>query len=367
MNETAAVRTPAEGVHVLRERFAFNGRTSEYFGIWIVNVLLTILTLGIYSAWAKVRRQRYFYGNTVLAGASFDYHAHPVRILVGRIIVLGMLVVYNVTLQFYPLVGGLIAIAILFAIPLLLARGLRFAARVTSYRNVRFDFVGGYWGAFQAYVLGWAMIYGTIGILAPLASQWMWSYTLGNLRYGDRPIACEPRLEKLYNRWWLPAFVFVGGIVGMILVAIALVALYWSSFLEVLGGDGDGLTPYLIVAAVYFAFIPFLAVYLVAGLLYRAGVRNVAFCETVIDGRHVLHSDLGRWRYVWISVSNVIATLFTLGLARPWAAIRMARYMAECTALDTTGRLEDYVSGIRAEGAAVGSEFMDVEGIDIGF
>ena len=45
----------------------------------------------------------------------------------------------------------------------------------------------------------WALIYGTAGILAPLASQWMWNYTLGNLRYGDRPINCEPRLEKLYR------------------------------------------------------------------------------------------------------------------------------------------------------------------------
>ena len=74
--------------------------------------LLTIVTLGIYSAWAKVRRQRYFYGNTSLAGASFDYHARPVQILIGRIVVLAMLVVYNLTLQFQPIVGGLIAVAL---------------------------------------------------------------------------------------------------------------------------------------------------------------------------------------------------------------------------------------------------------------
>ncbi|MEX1058239.1 MAG: DUF898 family protein, partial [Natronospirillum sp.] len=43
---------------------AFNGRGGEYFGIWIVNIALTVLTLGIYSAWAKVRNKRYFYGNT---------------------------------------------------------------------------------------------------------------------------------------------------------------------------------------------------------------------------------------------------------------------------------------------------------------
>ena len=41
--------------------FEFRGDGAEYFKIWIVNILLTIVTLGIYSAWAKVRNNRYFY------------------------------------------------------------------------------------------------------------------------------------------------------------------------------------------------------------------------------------------------------------------------------------------------------------------
>ena len=43
----------------------FRATGAEYFRIWIVNLLLTIITLGIYSAWAKVRRLRYFYGSTL--------------------------------------------------------------------------------------------------------------------------------------------------------------------------------------------------------------------------------------------------------------------------------------------------------------
>ncbi|MGA3159250.1 MAG: DUF898 family protein, partial [Steroidobacteraceae bacterium] len=46
----------------------FRGEGGEYFRIWIVNLLLTLLTLGIYSAWAKVRKQRYLYSNTSVAG-----------------------------------------------------------------------------------------------------------------------------------------------------------------------------------------------------------------------------------------------------------------------------------------------------------
>ena len=368
MNDMAmAEAPPAAGMR--REPFTFTGTTREYFGIWIVNVLLTILTLGIYSAWAKVRRQRYFYGNTHLAGASFDYHARPVRILIGRIVVLAILAAYNITLQVVPLVGGLIGLAALFAIPWFISRGLRFSARVTSYRNVRFDFTGGYWGAFLAYVLGWALIYGTAGILAPLASQWMWSYTLGNVTYGGRPVACQPRLEVLFRQWWLPAGVFVGGAAVLGLIAVAVMVIYWQNFLEVLGGPADSAPamPYIIVAAIYFAFVPFLLLYMVAGQLYSAGTRNVAFNETIIDGRHALHSNVGRGRYAWIATSNLFATIFTLGLARPWAAIRMAHYLATTTALDASGPLDVYSGTVADSGAAVGAEFMDVEGIDFGF
>ena len=369
MDDQATSEAPARRpVEFRREQFTFTGTTREYFGIWIVNVFLTIVTLGIYSAWAKVRRQRYFYGNTWLAGASFDYHAPPIRILIGRVIVLTLLVAYNVALQFVPVVGGLIGVAGLFAIPWFVMRGLRFNARVTSYRNVRFDFTGTYGGGFLAYLLGGALIYGSGGVLAPLASQWMWGYNLGKLRYGDRPIACQPRLEKLYGQWWLPAVVLVGGGIVLVMVAGALIYVFAKPLGEALNIDKEnGPSPYAFLLMFYAGFVPFLLLYALAGLLYRAGTRNVALNETVIDSRHVMSSSIHRGRYAWIAITNLAATLFSLGLARPWAAIRMARYLASVTALDTTGALEAYISTVKDSGAAVGAEFMDVEGFDLGF
>lgn len=371
MNDQLETRIPPRRpVEIRREQFTFTGTTREYFGIWIVNVLLTIVTLGIYSAWAKVRRQRYFYGNTWLAGASFEYHARPMQILIGRIIVVGLLITYNLALQFAPpIVGGLIAVAFIFAIPWFVMRGLRFGARVTSYRNVRFDFTGTYGGGFLAYLLGGAVVYGSGGILAPLASQWMWGYSLGQLRYGDRPFKCEPRLEKLYGQWWLPAFVMLGGVVVLILLAIVVIFLNSAALGRAFeaGQGNEPPSPYVILLVVYAAFIPFLLLYAFVGLLYRAGSRNVALNETIIDGRHVMSSSIHRGRYAWISITNLLTTLFSLGLLRPWAAIRMAKYLALVTALDTTGALDDYTSTVKDSGGAVGSEYIDVEGFDVGF
>jgi hypothetical protein len=54
----------ARAVAAIERPFEFRGEAREYFRIWIVNLALGIVTLGVYSAWAKVRSERYFYGNT---------------------------------------------------------------------------------------------------------------------------------------------------------------------------------------------------------------------------------------------------------------------------------------------------------------
>ena len=66
--------------------FEFRGEGKVYFRIWVVNALLSIITLGVYSAWAKVRSNRYFYSHLYLDGTSFEYLANPVSILKGRVL-----------------------------------------------------------------------------------------------------------------------------------------------------------------------------------------------------------------------------------------------------------------------------------------
>ena len=98
-----------------RYPFSFSGRGGEYFKIWIVNILLSIITLYIYSAWAKVRTRRYFAGNTVLDNSSFDYHATGKQILLGRIIAVVLLIIVTVGGVIDPFVsiGGFVILALL--------------------------------------------------------------------------------------------------------------------------------------------------------------------------------------------------------------------------------------------------------------
>lgn len=346
-------------------RIAFTGKASEYFGIWIVNVLLTILTLGIYSAWAKVRRNRYFYGNTVLLGRSFEYHAKGLQILIGRLIVLGAFVALNVVATLVPILVLLPTIVVLVALPWLVAKGLRFSARVTSYRNVRFDFVGGAGGAFKAFILGSLLAVLTIGILTPLASRWVARYVGSNLRYGGKAFETDPKLGPLYKSWLLS---FLIAILGLGIIAL-LVVMNLPLILTMIETPGS-LAPEQQVPLVFSIVIGYILLFAtlgIAGLFYRAGVRNVAWSATAFDGRHRLLSDVSRTRYTWIAVSNVLVTILTLGLMRPWAAVRMARYTWEHTGVTFAGDVGELFSRIEEQGSAVGSEFMDFEGFDFGF
>ncbi|MCF3640814.1 DUF898 domain-containing protein [Rhizobium sp. TRM95111] len=346
-------------------RMSFTGRAGEYFGIWIVNVLLTILTLGIYSAWAKVRRNRYFYGNTMLLGSAFEYHARGGQILIGRLIVLGGLLALNVIAALVPILVLLPTVVVLVALPWLVAKGLRFSARVTSYRNVRFDFVGGAGGAFKAFILGGLLAVVTLGILTPLASRWVARYIGTNLRFGGKPFDSDPSLGAIYKSWLVSLLIAV---LGLGIIAL-IVFMNMQLIIPMIETPGT-LTPEQqipLIASMVVGYIVLFAAFGIAGLFYRAGVRNIVWSSTTFDDRHRFMSDMSRMRFTWIAISNLIVTLLTLGLMRPWAAVRMARYTWQHTGVTIVGDIGALIGQIEQQGSAVGSEFMDIEGFDFGF
>lgn len=348
-------------------RAEFRGNASEYFGIWIVNVLLTIITLGIYSAWAKVRRMRYFRGNTYLDGHSFDYHAKGLQIFLGRFILFIVISIINVITTVYPLLAIATPFIFLAILPWFVVRSLMFNARITSYRNIRFDFTGTPWGAFKAVILGSLVSVFSLGILAPFASRWVNRYVFNHLRYGDRSFETDPKVGDLYRGWLIPALMVVLGI----LIAVVAAWIYVMPFvLQVMGEMGQfneeerfGLT----ILAVYAVVIPLLLIFWVAGFVYHVAVRNIVMNSTRFDKVHPLYSDLSRGRYFWIFASNFVLTVVTLGLMRPWAAVREARYLAEHSGVVPQGDMGEIMASIQASGSAISAEYMDMEGMDFGF
>lgn len=133
----------------------FDGSAREYFRIWIVNLCLTLLTLGVFSAWAKVRKNRYFYLSVTIDGTPFQYLAEPLPILKGRIIATSLFLVYWFSSSFYlPALPWVLGAGLIIA-PWVISRSAAFNARYSAFRNMTFRFQGNYLGAAQAiYWLG---------------------------------------------------------------------------------------------------------------------------------------------------------------------------------------------------------------------
>ena len=128
-------------------RFTASG--SEYFRIWIVNLLLTLVTLGLYHPWAKVRRLRYFYGNTWVGEHALDFHGDPRRMLRGTLLMGLLFIAYSVAGRFSP-VAGLVAVVVVAALwPALFRASMRFRLANTSWRGMRFHFTGDMAGAYK--------------------------------------------------------------------------------------------------------------------------------------------------------------------------------------------------------------------------
>src|SRR6266571_3263344 len=196
----------------------FSASAGEYFRIWIVNLALTIVTLGIYSAWAKVRKRRYFYGHTRIDGESFEYRANPIAILKGRLIAVAAIAVFYGVGYFAPLYQLLLWIPLLIGGPWLLVRSLAFNAYNTAYRNVRFTFSGTY-RTCLGLVLGYGLLtLVTLGLGFPFLRRRLVQFAAVSHSYGTTRFALAEGFKKLFVR---PYFVAIGVsiLLGVVLVA----------------------------------------------------------------------------------------------------------------------------------------------------
>ncbi len=195
----------------------FTGDAGDYFGIWIVNLMLSIVTLGIYSAWAKVRRKKYFYNNTLIDGVGFDYHANPIAILKGRIIAVVLLVLYTVLSGLNPVLGAILALALFLAIPWIVVRGMMFNARNTSHRGLRFDFDGKSGAAAWVFIGYPLLILLTLGLAMPFVAQRTNKFLFDHHKFGLSYFQMNALVKDFYMIYLklLGIFIVISIIVGI--------------------------------------------------------------------------------------------------------------------------------------------------------
>jgi uncharacterized membrane protein YjgN (DUF898 family) len=364
---------------VLSEALRFSGTGGEYFRIWIVGVLLTLLTLGVYSAWAKVRKARWFARHTVLAGDAFDFHGEPWRILLGRALALALLLLWGHAFDF-GLVAGLAVLGLFAAIgPLLFASAQRFKLANTSWRGLRFGFevprrrvyavcvpLLAVWvtgtvlaaaGAGEAWVLAGS----ALALLAlPSAHARLKLMQHAHARFGAQRFAFRAAGVAFYG---LYAKALVLGIVGFALGAVVFGLIV--AFGRIQGqdlADGPSLGTWLAGIAVV------LVTWVLAWPYFAARLQQIVWGHTTWGGVRFAGQMRGG-RLFRLVLGNTALVLLTCGLYWPFAAVAIARYRVESVVVEADAPLAE----VHAQAPEVGTEratgdaAADFFGLDLGW
>ncbi len=361
---TESAPAPAETVKSLRKprtlRFSFNGTAMDYFGIWIVNSLLKCLTMGFYTAWAKVRKRRFFYGSTTLNGEQFEYLADPMALFKGWLIGLGAFLVYMIANSISPILSIVIGITLFLAIPWLVVRSRMFNSRNSSYRNIRFGFYPDYGKAYLVYAWLPLLTPFTLGLLAPYTIYRQRKFMVENTSYGMTPFSFGATAGDFYK--------LIGKII-LVFLAVVAVIVCLTFFLG--GSDLIGAAKMnanvkgKLSALAVMPMLAFALIYFCAGIYAQTTLANLTWNSTIV-GDSNFTSTLRARDMIWLYISSALAIVFSLGFLTPWATVRLVRYRFGRLALKTTGDLDGFLTAAReSEIGAAGEEIGDIFGVQV--
>lgn len=375
----------------------FTGSGSEYFRIWIVNLLLMIVTLTLYYPWAKVRKLRYFYGNTQVAGHALDFHGQPKQMLRGYLLVGALFVVYNFAFKASP-TAGLLALAIMAGIwPLLFRTSMRFRLANTSWRGLRFAFSGDAPGAYKALlptflpaILMFLVLalfgpdmagnaspptaadrakmaqfgawFGAVGLLSVLAVPLMW-WALKRYQHNHYALAQERTAFTAGAGSFYVVFLKAFGL-------LLLIALVFGVVAGVLSGVAKSMGPALLMVITGLIVFAIVLLYALLILLVQpyvtARLQNLIWTRT--ESRAIgFESRLRARALLGLNIKNWLLIMLTLGLYWPFAAVAMARMKLQAVTVLAHQDLDQLVAqqhGLMKD--ATGDAAADVFGVDLG-
>jgi uncharacterized membrane protein YjgN (DUF898 family) len=341
---------------------AFNGTSAEYFRIWIVNLCLTLLTFGIFSAWAKVRRKRYFYSHTTLGGTPFQYLGQPLPILKGRLVaVTGFAVWYSASHFASSLLPYVLGIGLV-AAPWVLVRSAAFNARYSAFRNMTFHLEGGYgdaakvlyaWGILPAFAIcfmfkgfGNLMILVLVSLVFSFSFPWLVcrikKFMVEHTCFGGKRGEFSARGRQFFGIYITSGLIVVAITVPIGMIVAALIA----SFKNIT------LLAYLGVIPTYFSYI-------LGYAFVRAESTNLVWGHTCL-GPLKFKADMEVTDLVGLYITNALGIIASCGLMIPWAVIRTKRYRAEHLRVWQGGPLSQFVGSEKRTVAAIGAEALDI-------
>ena len=356
-NITDTDNSPAVTSRQRPAKVQFSGQAGEFFGIWIVNLLLSIVTLGIYSAWAKVRTTQYFYGHTRIEQQPFRYLATPVQILKGRIIAVIIFALFTAASMLSPVLAVLLAMLLMFASPWLIVQSLKFNMRMTSYRNVRFAFHGDYVGALKYFVLLPVLSVFTLYLAMPWVLKKIDRFICTNTSFGG----VKMQVNTDTSSYYIAALVAAAAVFGVMTVA----AIIGVVLIGIMAATGAGSAAAAIFLGSAGFFIMYFFAFTLSAAIYHCMIRNHLFERTELPEVAKFKSKMEVMPYLLLTVTNLTAIVLTLGLAYPWAKVRKTAYLASVTELLIYPKADTLVDEQQADSSAFGEEAAGLFDVDV--
>ncbi|CAN7637670.1 YjgN family protein [Acidovorax sp. LjRoot118] len=393
----------------------FTGSGGEYFRVWIVNVLLTILTLGFYTPWARRRTAQYFYGHTLVAGRPLEFTAQQRRMVMGFVMLVMITIAYNIAVNtgqdtavsLFLLAGALLA-------PFIWGSAMRFRLGSTRWRGLRLQFTASWrevyvasWPVF-AIALVWIGVFFGIQYLAPESAGALQELAADESGEADLPtmtaaiwglvvlglllsVLCFIRLEYNYKSLlvlraqvgaesgrWKPVYmdfikvwaatvaVFLLFVVG---ISAGLAVLAGGSFALIAGlKDKWGALIFVVFAVAFIAgiFLMFLAS--APARAYReARMFQLMWDNIGLSQVARFKCQLRTGRYVLLRIKNLFLTLLTLGLYRPFARVSEYRMKVESVTLHVKGGVDQVAGAMvrQQQQGGIGDALADAAGLDL--
>lgn len=322
--ESAQAASPDESGSSQTYRFRFHGEGLSFFLIFLKNILLTLLTLGVYLAWAKTQRRGYVWQNLEFHGQRLGYTGTGwelfkgyLRLLLGYALFLGLPFVAGRILPWLQtaLQTGLgFGLAVL--IPFLIYWSRAFLYSRTTWRGIRFGLSPGAPQYAKEFLIGYFLVFVTFGLYLPVMANRLHLVLTNNTRFGSLKLAYTGSDARVF---WLAVRGFV--------LSMLTLGLYY--------------------------------------FWYRAQLLRFRAAHTRVGDDAWARLDVSGAGLLKLWLLNVLVTTLTLGLAFPWVAMYSIRYMADRTSIH--GLIDfDRVLQRAKDGSSTADSFADAFDVGIG-
>jgi uncharacterized membrane protein YjgN (DUF898 family) len=285
----------------------------------IVNICLSIATLGVYHFWGKAKIRRYLLSQTTFGGDRFAYHGTGQELYHGF---LKAMLVFGVpyfslgathTFLTLPrwidlLLQSLAALVLFLYVPVAVVNARRYRCTRTSWRGIRFSFRGKTKDFLTLYFRGWACTLLTLGTYYPYFQTQRQAFLNSHTYFGNQ------------------RFHFTGHGSGlMVPFAITLFMTY-----AVLILCGFTMAFQLTNAGLTLLLIPFV---LGPTWTWLMGQKQKYFWNHTTLGEARFLSAITWQKLFTLYIGNFALLLVTLGFAWPWVTIRNARLFSSTLSL----------------------------------